>query len=226
MEDKTLTININQAGRQALIDVKEKIIIIRSYDDEAETNIVCESFAPFGDVNTIEFKNSWHEYASISPMINLQVINMQETTPVKLGNTYKFMNSGFNGIEGSCPTNYYGFSNQQTNDKKLVAGMAQFISVNNSNSQLAPTSAYNIPSNQTIYFGSTSNIIIFVAQNLVTGTIIPQSMLSPDTAEKSITIGKYLKIDLDTTTEIFFNEKNTHLSKIWFNLVKKEIITP
>jgi hypothetical protein len=213
----SLNIQIDQTGRQFLLDNNETIVLALPQDENYEYLVACVSFNPFGNNNTVDFFDDWIEYASSQSISYMDIIKMNTEQKVNKGNTYIFDNAGFQGSSPAYSDQVYGLLNERNIDlnHNLTCGLGQKININNnSDADYYAINVYSVPYNQTAYFETNSKIWIFAAAGISSSMIIPSNMpTSNSKTQKSITIGSYLEIDLKQTSSIYFDNL-THTFKV------------
>ncbi len=209
----TLNIQIDSQGRQFLIDNNETIVLVFPPDEGYDYSLACISFSPFGDNNSIEFKEVWNEYASSQSIQFNKVIEMGIKQRVYQGNVYTFNGVGIVNGGTAYSKEVYGLSNQGTSNSSLTCGLGQLIVVNN-NEDICPLNVISIPYNQTTYFKPTTKVWIFIASGIEGSMIISTKMLKPinvnssdnqNFIDRTITTGYYLEIDLKETQTVIFD---------------------
>lgn len=222
----TLNIQIDQAGRQFLLENKEKVVLIIPQDEDYL--VACASFDPsFGDNNTVEF-DDLIEYTSLQKSISdMDIIKMNaEEKNVSAGYVYTVDNTGFQGSTPMNPSkeNVYGLLNKRYIDDNynLTCGLGQKILINgSSDADYNPINVYGVPYNQTTYFETNSKVWIFVATGISSNMIIPSYMLAPESnilvqeanLQRIVSLGYYLEVDLKITSTIYFDNL-THMFQI------------
>lgn len=213
----SLNIQIDQTGRQFLLDNNEAIVLALPQDEDYKYLVACVSFSPFGDNNTVDFFDDWIEYTSSQNISYMDIIKMNAQQKVNIGNVYTFDNAGFQGSSPAYSDQVYGLLNERNIDGNynLTCGLGQKISINNdSDPGYYAINVYSVPYNQTIYFETNSLVRVFVASGISNNMIISSAMLSPTARTKNNAIvGSYLEIDLQQISTIYFDNL-THTFKI------------
>ncbi|MBN2737176.1 MAG: hypothetical protein JXR70_09365 [Spirochaetales bacterium] len=222
MNEYVLDIEINADGINKILNNHEKVVIVRSFDDESPHAVVCFSLEPFGEKNQITFCPTIYEYASLQQINDFEEVEFSVTSnEVFIGKTYIFKENAFDASIDGIPDKY-GLDNQQqtTEILSISAGLVQEIKYSGTLFKTALNIA-TVPKNQTIFFSPLNKIKIFLATNMKNGLIIPQNILMPNQMNKSskqntmssFIIGKYLEVALDNdTTTIHYNNQTNVFS--------------
>ncbi|MFV8328337.1 hypothetical protein [Flavobacterium sp. ZS1P14] len=213
----SLNIQIDQIGRQFLLDNKETIVLALPGNEDYKYLVACVSFSPFGDINIIDFLDDWIEYASSQSISYMDTIHMNTQQKVTIGNVYTFDNTGFKGSSPAYSDQVYGLLNERNIDGNynLTCGLGQKVTINSSSdADYYAINVYAVPYNQTLYFETNNMVWIFAAGGISSNMIIPSTMPTPNiTAQKSVVVGSYLEIDLKQTSTIYFDNL-THTFKV------------
>jgi len=197
-----LTINSDQAGTDYLLENKITIIRLRA---NSEHLIINSLFSAFGNTNTVEYSQTYFEYASsINTIENNQVITLNLIKDVQKGNVYSFTGSAINQSQRDCPSNQFALENvKQSSPDSVVCGYGEYLCING-NKQTNASNVISLAYNTTKFFEPTTKIIIFTSQGLETNMVIPASLLNPNQKAQCV-IGNYLEVDMNQSQTIHFN---------------------
>ena len=214
-----LNIKIDKKGRQFLLDNNQTIVLVFPSDLDHDYSVASISFSPFGDQNSIEFKDVY-EYASSQSIHFNDVITIDIKQKVVQGHVYTFTGVEIVEKDTAYSKELYGISNRGANKSKLTCGLAQLIVVNN-REDIYPLNVFSLPYMETTYFKPTTKVWIFIASGIEDSMIISPNMLKPINSigsdnqnfidrlgchlevhsieTSTVTVGYYLEIDLTET---------------------------
>jgi len=206
----TLTIAVDQAGRTALHDSGQQIVIVRAMSPAPDPVVACAVFNPFGDNTNVLFYDALQIFVMQGAPQVLGTVKMQITQATALGSRYTFSGSEIGWEQPAYSSSVVGLVNQDTAGP-LSAGLAQQMNISNGDCW-QPIAISVSPANETVYFEPVSEILVFVAARIVAGEILPAALLQPaggiaaDVAGPP-TVGPYLSVKLTEDVTIHFDDR-------------------
>jgi len=204
----TLTIQSDTTGTDYLLE--NKITIVRPIDD-SQYQIINSLFSPFGNTNTVEYLETYFEYASaITSIENNEVVTLDIALDVQKGNVYSFTGTKISQSQRSCLDSQFALENvRQGSYESVVCGYGEHLSING-NDQTNASNIISLAFNTTTFFEPTTKIYIFTSKELATNMVISTSYLNPNQytlyrVQSLPTIGNYLEVDMSESQTIHFD---------------------
>lgn len=202
--DITLNIYFDKNGINYLTNTNQMVGIIRSYPGTADLKYICLAFAPFINNNPCTFSDCWKALASRIEPQTMSVYKENVSTDAQYGKRYSVSNIGFYGVPDDCPAEMLGIDN--TSGSILFPGISQKI-----NGNFGVCNADSASVNTIIYFDYSDELWLFTASGISSNMAISSSLLVPsdlvysDSKTKNITMNKYLTIDFQEDTDVYFD---------------------
>jgi hypothetical protein len=205
-----LKIEVDQAGRKALLATGEQIALVRPMKGAPAYVVVAAVFRPFGLTTIIGFNPQWQVYVMQGAIQPMKQVNMQLTCDTAPGQQYSFDGVEIGSEQPAFDGSVFGLVNATT-EAGLSAGLAQQLTVDNTDNFQAIHVA-GFPANATSYFEPEDFVWVFVVSGVVAGEVLPASMLVPidsrlaPVVDLPGVVGKYLAVSVTSDSTIHFDD--------------------
>ena len=210
----TLSIQVDLAGRQALLAAGERIAVVQAMDSQPVNIVVAAVFDPFGDTTAVGFYPQWQGYVMQGAAQPESPVNMQITAAINAGQQLTFDGSQLGNSQGAYTPTVFGLVNASGNGN-LSAGLARQLNIANAN-VWATVAIAGFPENTTSYFTPLVDVFVFLVSGVATGEVLPATILQPlgaslkgglqPVAGTPSLVGNYLDVPLTANTTIYYDD--------------------
>ncbi|MCW3159963.1 hypothetical protein [Chryseobacterium oryctis] len=204
--DIALNIYFDSKGITYLNDTQQSVGIIRSYPGNSDLKYICLAFKPFINQNSYVFSDNWQVWATRTKPQNMSVYKKNISADAQYGKRYLVSNLGFEGAY-DCPSEFLGIEN--ASDSTLYPAISQKI-----NDEFSLCNADSASVNTIVYFDYSDELWLFTASGITSNMAISSSFFVPSgISAKNIVMSKYLSIDFQEDTDVYFDSASNLFKK-------------
>lgn len=221
---QTLHLQVDLAGRRALLATGQRIVIVRVLYGAAGFVVASAVADPFGNETDIGFHPAWKAFVQQGSIRPLDRVRLQLTQAMAPGGQTRFDGTGFGPVQPAYAPTVFGLKNGHRGPL-LSAGLAQQLTIA-SETVWQPVSIAPFPYNEIGYFEPTDEVLVFPARGIIAGQMLPTGLLhtSGDPAGSGVRsrqrlddrppvsaegypslVGGYLRVSLTADTTIHFD---------------------
>jgi hypothetical protein len=212
---RTLTIDVNDKGRQFLLSTSQKVILAFAAAQESSTVVVAFTASPIFKRTEIAIESTPELYVTSREYTSRETIRVALSVSASVGQSYVFNGSGIVSDRSGEPgyiTVYYDAPPRGTD--RIAVGLSLSIHDDGDQGSPTPINHYPLLSFESLSIPAPgSTVWVFIASDTNIGTVLPTQTLrsvlesreAGMRAKRPTLVGRYLPVNLNALQQTFIH---------------------